>query len=801
MEILIRQYQMWAGLQRPILVDTRPCPWIPDRWLSRIRRTLREHRIQIQYEAWTIPALRHQDVFIMEAIEDLALSVSQMEQINACRMYLKVTTLAEITDHTGTLLLPQALLHKPHQQPQGLQDLSTSVLEWPQIHCPSKGSWALWTSTICNLFTGSNSGSCLHHPLGPWTRDYNTYRHWHWRMAPAERLLHRPTNMTRPRAALPVRTQQTQITFSPTILTNQLFEGPPVTPFDTHQRIIRLPIAALPSGPDPTPTIRCQKSLVAQFRSTLESWQRPLYGPIQRLQPTACLRDSNQAHLPLTLVSDASVQKNKQSSFAWVITQDATPLWRGVGLAPGYAEDIYSGRAEAFGLFAALLFVQHYVISYGPTQFTDAPLKCYCDNAGVITNVTDLLAPHAKRPNDTTNDDRDVYLAIQETISHCSPLQIHLFHVKGHQDKDPKRKLTLLEMLNIECDRKAKQYAHATPQSSTALGNPPIPAAQPHLIIDGKIICCNTIPSLRQVTSTQPYRRYLKDKYLWDERTLNTVHWEVFSSALHSFPMEDQRRLILFINDKLPLRASKAHPHYGSKLCPSCQREPETPQHLMRCKHGSREELFRNLKSTLTNKTQALQLHPSIFTTWWLGLVTRCNGTEYPDILQDVPHQLRKTILSQTRLGWEQLLLGRISITWAQAIDDLNPTLAPSGTQVLITMLRMMWSYVLSVWKLRNTNLHHSANQLNLPNYRQAAITLYELRYQLPPMAQTALYRQPLEQLLELPAPRLQRWVQTGYQYFNQQIKAAKRQATLQTQDIQTFFCPQHLQDDDLQPP
>ncbi len=30
MEVLIRQYQLWAGLHNHILVDTCPCPWIPD---------------------------------------------------------------------------------------------------------------------------------------------------------------------------------------------------------------------------------------------------------------------------------------------------------------------------------------------------------------------------------------------------------------------------------------------------------------------------------------------------------------------------------------------------------------------------------------------------------------------------------------------------------------------------------------------------------------------------------------------------------------------------------------------------
>ncbi len=81
---------------------------------------------------------------------------------------------------------------------------------------------------------------------------------------------------------------------------------------------------------------------------------------------------------------------------------------------------------------------------------------------------------------------------------------------------------------------------------------------------------------------------------------------------------------------------------------------------------------------------------------------------------------------------------------------------------------------------------------------------LYELRHQLLLDAQNALYQQPLEQILELPAPRLQHWVQTGYQYFNQQIKVAKKQAALQTPDIWSFFRPQSSQtqlDDDLQPP
>jgi len=41
-------------------------------------------------------------------------------------------------------------------------------------------------------------------------------------------------------------------------------------------------------------------------------------------------------------------------------------------------------------------------------------------------------------------------------------------------------------------------------------------------------------------------------------------------------------------------------------------------------------------------------------------------------------------------------------------------------------MLKEIWNYVLETWKLRNKHLHNNASQLNLPNYRQAAISLYE---------------------------------------------------------------------------
>jgi len=144
------------------------------------------------------------------------------------------------------------------------------------------------------------------------------------------------------------------------------------------------------------------------------------------------------------LISDASVQKNGRSGFAWVIAAGPTPLWRGLGLAPGAADDIHSGRAEAFGLLAATIFIRHY-LSYHPALANDTTVKCFCDNSGVITNVTNLQQATPVRPNDTTNNNMDLYMEIHATATQCPRILFQYFHVKGHQDAKQNHQLTTSE--------------------------------------------------------------------------------------------------------------------------------------------------------------------------------------------------------------------------------------------------------------------------------------------------------------------------------------------------------------------
>jgi len=147
-------------------------------------------------------------------------------------------------------------------------------------------------------------------------------------------------------------------------------------------------------------------------------------------------------------VSNALVQKSGNSRFAWIIAHETTQLWWGQGLAPGPAEDMHSGWAEAFGLLATLMFIQHYLSCYDPLPDV-ATMKCFCDNLGVITNILAFHANEISCPNNTTNDNCDLIPAINDVVTKCQPLVLQFLYVEGHQDSKYCRWLVLVPLTQM----------------------------------------------------------------------------------------------------------------------------------------------------------------------------------------------------------------------------------------------------------------------------------------------------------------------------------------------------------------
>jgi len=142
-----------------------------------------------------------------------------------------------------------------------------------------------------------------------------------------------------------------------------------------------------------------------------------------------------------------------------------------------------------------------------------------------------------------------------------------------------------------------------------------------------------------------------------------------------------------------------------------------------------------------------------------LGLAVIRLATQYPDVIDEIILLLKSPIQAQTHLGWEQVYHGQFSHTWVASIDELHPHQQQTSDQIMITLTKVIWTYILNIWKLRNTHHHTTKDQHDLPNYKQVVETLYKQCHLLPLLAQEALYQQPLEAVLDKPAPQLQTWV------------------------------------------
>ena len=102
----------------------------------------------------------------MDTILNSYHSINQLKQLNACRLYLQVTFLSDITTIDGKFLLPGVI--------DGTnENIPTSKLEWPNQNSPDKKTWKLWSQTITSIYCVSKHSTTIRRNciLGHWTSE------------------------------------------------------------------------------------------------------------------------------------------------------------------------------------------------------------------------------------------------------------------------------------------------------------------------------------------------------------------------------------------------------------------------------------------------------------------------------------------------------------------------------------------------------------------------------------------------------------------------------------------------------
>ena len=139
--------QLLAGTQQPVLSNVMPAlPHLaPMKWIPSIRNFL--HTVSGRIEVKNLPIIslqREHDRFLMDIALDLYSKPSDLQHLNACRLYLQVTLLSDITTADGKFIRPEVLqLHRP---------LSNSAKDlYPYQRPPDSAGQTLWPAFLLHF--------------------------------------------------------------------------------------------------------------------------------------------------------------------------------------------------------------------------------------------------------------------------------------------------------------------------------------------------------------------------------------------------------------------------------------------------------------------------------------------------------------------------------------------------------------------------------------------------------------------------------------------------------------------------
>jgi hypothetical protein len=192
---LLESYQICAGITTSPLQETQRISYVSAPWLDVAREFLQLTNATIHIpHLKTLNTIRIHDKSIMSHAMQFTDSPSKLRHINQCRLYLRVTTIAEISNGQGSEIMVGAIYgtSNPEGHPILHSIHSESTLNWPAQPKPPPQSWGIWKRFLTSIVT-PQSRTTLKQPLGEWLQNYNHQRNWHYIAINPTTIIHHAT--------------------------------------------------------------------------------------------------------------------------------------------------------------------------------------------------------------------------------------------------------------------------------------------------------------------------------------------------------------------------------------------------------------------------------------------------------------------------------------------------------------------------------------------------------------------------------------------------------------------------------
>ena len=628
-------------------------------------------------------------------------SAAELGHINRCRLFLKVTTLSDITTACGSYFSHSAY----HCNYDGT---IPHHYKWPIQPRPYRYARRLWKQSLKRAFP--RHGNTLRRPLGAWTD--NSRNKWIWfHQTSTGRLFQRYNGYWR----LYTRTSRAGAIgrYPRYRYCTQAIS----LPRDVHRATVKRKGNRIYQL---TGTTRSLRELTRPSRDQIEN--NLVHSSRRSMQETYDYNDITLEELELwmrtevvKIVSDGSfLDLLELGTAAWILALSRHRFISGQHFTPGPGDLQCSHRSELSGILGAILHVNDLCLRFG---IDNGNAELHCDGLGAVNVVAYL--------HDSINPSMnhfDMVTSIKIALD-LSPMTWTFKHVRGHQDDGiALSSLTDWEYWNTLADHKAKD------KLTTISLNPnwtnDRPAYPPygrvrvsHINLQGtrEPVCSNLSLTCTNMLSSDRIRNYWQSKHFFTEATKRSIDWEVAKRCSKSMTMTKAVWIskwntgICGVGKWLERWKWQAHSD-----CPRCGQDNETVEHVLLCNEISALALWDESISDLNKWLGENLCEPEMKEVICLSLQAWHNGTPLPPVYTNNP-QLLSAIRQQDSLTWYSFLCGFYSRNWRAVQRDhlLHIRSSKSSLLWMSKLQRRIWEIPWKLWEHRNNQLHNDGSSIH----------------------------------------------------------------------------------------
>jgi hypothetical protein len=817
MYICMNWFQVIAGYSYDCFQVTQTAiPHMVGDWFMHLREFLAVSELFLRMTRPLYQVIKHRrtgDRVLMEdALEHQ--TAAEIKLINRVRLYLRVETLSDCANATGTHLL-RAVVDRKDQR-KTLESFPTRY--WPRQACPGPKSWSCWRTFIrrytVDPLPGTTMVRKLKDPLGPWQDTSN--RRWHWSIDKAANQVVATERITpvefRHTSYLITSVTRRELTFDTTPCDDIEYLPEQLVPVSwIREATVTTPAQHL--HPYTPPTVKYPATF-EEFVAELSQWEKHLLEGNEEGIPGALLEwlvmYDGKSSDPLVLCHDGG-EKDNYGSFGWVLSDGENILWKGWGPAVGYP--MQSFRAEAYGRLAAVCFLRRYIEFYavdtvGNGTNADAQIAMaisYTDSKSLLDRLVQHATRHVESSFDRMKNDSDVIFEIA-AVEKAAGLQMKGEWVKGHQDDHADyQDLPLEAKLNVLADELATMALNQHREHDQPLPMNPLPSTNVYLCTEeGALVTSREKRLIQQRLPETEMRDFLMDKYDWNIHTWQQIEWDAFRIARNAVQpgrkgRQGMAKFVTKWTSKWIAVGRRTARYSGTEdLCPLCKAE-EDYDHIVTCplrdewRAAFIEKLDVYLKRQHTEPTVRVMIREG-----------------FKDWMNSVPHETSEHKQSTAQnLTWHHAARGYFDTNWAEAQewyfrtlerqhrrefpDSQNPKYRTkdgyTGCRWLSKLIGFIWTGIQDGWSKRNIVVHGPGIQSEREREKLelSVETLYNLSDQLC-NHDRIIFEPPKEKIMEMRTMDLKIWVRDTQQIVKLGLRDARKQAKHGVQDIRNFF-------------